>query len=118
MSRRCRPGDTAAQATAALAVAKRQYQAHLPPLLKKIEALEDLARLTQAKFAKNKLIPGSTTKHVGSLADAAKKFAEDVKAVEDDLEKFEKDVAGRVKEERTPRPSRSSRSPRRRRRRP
>ncbi len=93
------PEQASAQAAAeALAVAKRQVQTNLPLLLNKIEAVEDQARLTQAKFAKQKLIPAATTKHVGKLADAAKQFTADVKAVEDEYEKLEKAVAVRFKQ--------------------
>jgi hypothetical protein len=93
------PDEASAEAaSAALAVAKRQMQTNLPLLLKKIEAVEDQARLTQAKFGKHKLIPAATVKHVGQLADAAKTLTEDVKALDDEYEAFEKAVAVRVKQ--------------------
>lgn len=90
------PDDTLEETEAALAEAQKQYK-KVPLLLKKIEALEKQARVTQAAFAKNKLIPAASAKHVGRVVEATETFGEEVKQVADELAAFEKARAAKAK---------------------
>ncbi len=91
-------GDTAQRAAEAMAQAEDEFK-KLPWLASKIEAVEKQARLTQTKFAKNKLIPAASTQHVGKLAAAAKQFDAQVKMVEAEHEAFEKAFAAKLDQE-------------------
>lgn len=90
------PDATKPEAVQALARAEAQAKG-VDRLLDKVEAVEKLARQTQTKFAKHKLIPAASAKHVGKLADAAKTFrAELEKDTAAELAAFKKAVGAKV----------------------
>ncbi len=74
----------------AVDAAKKHFTAVVEPLRTELRKLGDLATETEKKFAKNKLIPKSSTQHVGTIAKTAKDFAVELKSFDAEMAAIEK----------------------------
>jgi len=73
----------------ALSGAKAERASKVENLRKELRNLESLARKAEAAFKANKLVPHSSTEHVGNIAVAADHMAVACKSMDDEFKTFE-----------------------------